>query len=86
LGFSFFSFVIPTEMADFFFRAAVGRVGHGAEGPWQRFDRNSAVEIGKPFWSAVALPPLLRRQLDHPTPLIGTPISASALSFFKKCK
>jgi hypothetical protein len=36
-------------MADFFFRAAFWRVGHGAEGPWQHFDPTSALEISKPF-------------------------------------
>jgi hypothetical protein len=54
LGFSSSCFVIPTGMADFFFRAAVWRVGHGAEGPWQHFDPSSTFEISKPSWSAVA--------------------------------
>jgi hypothetical protein len=49
LTFSSFFSVIPTGMADFFFRAAVWRVGHGAEGPWQHFDLISAIEISKPF-------------------------------------
>src|SRR5258708_28833329 len=78
--FSFFCSVIPTGMADFFFRAAVRPVGHGVEGPWQHFHARSAVETGNPFWTAacpergrrVALPPLLRPQLNHSAPLIRT--------------
>src|SRR6266404_1566557 len=30
--------VIPTGVADFFLRAALWRVGHGVEGPWQHFN------------------------------------------------
>jgi hypothetical protein len=37
----FSSSVIPTGMADLFFRAEVWRVGHGVEGPRQHFNRIS---------------------------------------------
>jgi len=51
LGFSFLSAVIPTGMADFFFRSRRANVGHGAEGPRQHFNPSSAFEISKSFWS-----------------------------------
>jgi hypothetical protein len=37
--------VIPTGVADFFFRAAVGRAGHEAEGPWQPFSAALIAEM-----------------------------------------
>jgi len=47
-GFSFLGIVIPTGMADFFFRSRRANVGHGAEGPRQHFNPCSAPEISKP--------------------------------------
>ena len=49
LGFSFSCFVIPTGMADFLFRAALWRVGHGAEGPRQHFNPISINESSRLF-------------------------------------
>jgi hypothetical protein len=62
LGFSFLSVVIPTGMADFLFRSRRANIVHGArslrpacftgtEGPRQRFNLSSALEISKSFWS-----------------------------------
>jgi len=49
LGFSSFFSVIPTGMADFFFRAAVWRVGHGAGYHGNTSARARPVKLKKSF-------------------------------------